>query len=210
MQIQYKKKRTLLQNLLLVELAQGMWLTLKRLFSKPITLQYPHEQPVVRRGFRGQHAMVPDPKSGKARCIGCLKCQKVCPSQCIQVRMGKDPETKRRVLEDYTIDALRCIYCGYCAEVCPVNAVILTEVFDYSASTRKELHWDLPHLLANWDSYLQSTGESLETYVNPTWRPRGLPDSSFPALKRLPVDDEWKGLKQVTGRLAKAFHPLNR
>ena len=41
MRIQYKKKRNLLQNLLLVELMQGMWLTLKRLFSKPITLQYP-------------------------------------------------------------------------------------------------------------------------------------------------------------------------
>ena len=47
MQVHYQKKRGLLQDLLLVELAQGMWLTLKRMFSKPITLQYPHEKPKI-------------------------------------------------------------------------------------------------------------------------------------------------------------------
>lgn len=115
MRIQYKKKRNLLQNLLLVELMQGMWLTLKRLFSKPITLQYPHEMPVVRRGFRGQHAMVRNPKTGQARCIGCMKCVSVCPSRCIHVHAGKDPETNRRVVDRYDVDALRCVYCGFCA-----------------------------------------------------------------------------------------------
>lgn len=201
MRIQYKKKRNLLQNLLLVELMQGMWLTLKRLFSKPITLQYPHEMPVVRRGFRGQHAMVRNPKTGQARCIGCMKCVSVCPSRCIHVHAGKDPETNRRVVDRYDVDALRCVYCGFCAEICPVNAIILTEVFSYSAQNREALHWDLPHLLENWDQYLASTGESLEHYVNPTWRPRGFADKLLPPGKRLPVDEEWKGEKQVTGRV---------
>ena len=130
MQIQYKKKRNLLQNLLLTELVQGMWLTLRRLFTKPITLQYPHEMPTVRRGFRGQHALVRNPETGTTKCIGCMKCAMVCPSRCIRIRIHKEPEYgNRRFIDEYHIDALRCVYCGYCAEVCPVNAIILTEVF---------------------------------------------------------------------------------
>lgn len=201
MQIRYKKKRGLVSHLLLSELAQGMWLTLRRLFTRPITLQYPHEQPRVRRGFRGQHALVRDPHSGTTRCVGCMKCVLVCPSRCIRIRMHKDPLLHgRRVIDQYQIDALRCVYCGYCAEVCPVNAIILTEVFAYTTSERGSLHYDLPRLLANWDHYFAGLGVSLQDYVNPSWRPRGLPEETLPAGKRLPVDDQWKGIGQVVGR----------
>ncbi|NQS70736.1 MAG: NADH-quinone oxidoreductase subunit NuoI [Desulfobulbaceae bacterium] len=202
MQIQYKKKRNLLQNLFLSELVQGMWLTLRRLFTKPITLQYPHEQPNVRRGFRGQHALVRDPETHTTRCVGCMKCVMVCPSRCIRIRIQKRPEHgNRRFISAYHIDALRCVYCGYCAEVCPVNAIILTEVFAYSAFDRKSLSYDMPQLLDNWDRYLAEQGEDLAQYVNPTWRPRGLPEGPMPAGKRLPVPDDWKGKGQVVGRL---------
>lgn len=200
MQIRYKKKRGLVSHLLLSELVQGMWLTLRRLFTKPITLQYPHEHPQVRRGFRGQHALVRDPHSGTTRCIGCMKCALVCPSRCIRIRIHKEPPHGRRVIDQYQIDALRCVYCGYCAEVCPVNAVILTEVFAYATAERSSLHYDLPRLLANWDRYFAKQGVSLQDYVNPSWRPRGLPEETLPAGKRLPVDDQWKGIGQVVGR----------
>ena len=202
MQIQYKKKRNLLQNPFLSELAPGMWLPLRRSFTTPITLQYPHEMPRVRRGFRGQHALVRDPHTGTTRCIGCMKCAMVCPSRCIRIRIHKEPEHgNRRFIDEYHIDALRCVYCGYCAEVCPVNAIILTEVFAYSARNRQGLTFDMPELLDNWDKYLASQGEALQDYVNPTWRPRGLPEATFPAGKRLPVNEEWKGEGQVVGRL---------
>ena len=201
MQVHYQKKRGLIRDLLLVELAQGMWLTLKRMFSKPITLRYPHEKPRIKRGFRGEHALVRSPKTGTTVCIGCMRCVKVCPSQCVTVRSGKDPETGKRVITEYRVNSLRCVYCGYCAEVCPVNAVILTEVFEYAASCRETLDYDKNMLLDNWDEYLKTLpGETLETYVNPLWRPRGLPDSAFAPGKRLPVDEEWRGEKQVVGK----------
>ena len=47
-------------------------------------------------------------------CIGCTKCAKNCPVDCID---GK-------VKERHVIDTKACIKCGNCAEVCPVNAVI--------------------------------------------------------------------------------------
>ena len=200
MWIQYKKKRSLLHSLLLSELVQGMWLTLRRLFSRPITLQYPHEQPKVQRGFRGQHALVRDPHSGTTRCVGCMKCAMVCPSRCIRIRVHKEAgHGGRRFVDEYSIDALRCVYCGYCAEVCPVNAVILTEVFAYAAPERQALRYDMPQLLGNWDRYFAGLGESLKDYVNPTWRPRGLPEGGFPAGKRLPVSPRWQGENQVVG-----------
>ena len=199
--VQYKKKRNLLQDLLLVEIAQGMWLTLRRLFSKPITRQYPQEKPKVQRGFRGQHALVRDEQRGTTRCIGCMKCAMVCPSRCIRIRIRKKSEFgNRRFIDEYQVETLRCVYCGYCAEVCPVNAIILTEVFEYSAFERKLLAYNMQELLSNWDKYLASTGETTRTYTNPTWRPRGLPEGPIPAGKRLPVSAEWRGEEQVVGR----------
>ena len=47
------------------------------------------------------------------KCIGCTKCARECPVQCI------DGERKQR----HTIDVERCISCGVCKDVCPVDAV---------------------------------------------------------------------------------------
>ena len=58
--VKYKPKRNLLQTIFLVELMQGMALTLRKLFSPPITRQYPEEKPPMYLGFRGQHALVRD------------------------------------------------------------------------------------------------------------------------------------------------------
>ena len=48
------------------------------------------------------------------KCIGCTKCSKTCPVQCIS---GK-------VKERHVIDTDKCIKCGACKAACPVNAVI--------------------------------------------------------------------------------------
>ena len=90
MQIQYKPKRNLLETILQTEILQGLALTLRRLFSKPITRQYPDEKPQIRLGFRGQHALVRDPQTGDCKCIGCMRCAMVCPSRCIRIRPYKD------------------------------------------------------------------------------------------------------------------------
>ena len=49
-----------------------------------------------------------------AKCIGCTRCKRACPVDCIS---GK-------VKEPHVIDEAVCIACGSCYTVCPVDAVI--------------------------------------------------------------------------------------
>jgi NADH-quinone oxidoreductase subunit I len=201
MQIQYKPPRGWLATIFQVEILQGMALTLKRLFSKPITRQYPEEKPRIRTGFRGQHALVRDPETGNTKCIGCMRCAMVCPSRCIRIRSHKDKEPgSRRIIDCYRIESLRCVYCGFCEEVCPVNAIVLTEVYEYGSSDRPSLYFTREQLLANWDRFVAQLDMPVDQYVNPFWRPRGLAEEGLPASKRLPVSSEWSGEQQVVGR----------
>ena len=157
MQIQYKAPRNWLQTLLQTEIAQGMALTLRRMFNRPITRQYPEEKPVVAAGFRGRHALVRDAATGESRCVACMRCARVCPSHCIRIRWSRAADNSR-VVDAYNIDALRCIFCGYCAEVCPVNAIVLTEVYAYAANGRSAFMFDKQALLDNWDDFAAQKG----------------------------------------------------
>lgn len=201
MYIQYKPRRGLLATIFQAEIIQGLKLTLKRLFSPAITRQYPLERPNVPVGFRGMHALVRDPETKDCKCIGCMRCAVVCPSRCIRIRSHRDKTPgSRRIIDCYRIDAARCIYCGFCAEVCPVNAIVLTELYEYGAYTRRGLRFTMERLLANWDTFIAQTGRSAADYVNPSWQPRGAAVDEMPAAKRLPVSPEWSGEQQVVGR----------
>ena len=204
MHIQYKPKRNLLQTILHVEIMQGMALTLRKLFSKPITRQYPKEMPDVQLGFRGQHALVRDKDTGQSKCVACMRCVTVCPSRCIKITYHDDDKTGARVVDTYDIEALRCVYCGYCEEVCPVNAVTLTEVFEYSGYARDEIFFNKDKLLSNWDHFAKNKGSDIANYVNPFWRPRGMDAKKLTAAKRMDVPGEWTIEGQVVGKKFKA------
>ena len=202
MQIQYKAPRNWLQTLLQTEIAQGMALTLRRMFNRPITRQYPEEKPVVAAGFRGRHALVRDAATGDSRCVACMRCARVCPSHCIRIRWSRAADNSR-VVDAYTVDALRCIFCGYCAEVCPVNAIVLTEVYAYAANGRAAFKFDKQALLDNWDEFAAQKGD-MAGYVNPLCRPRNMPEGMLAHAKRVPVDSEWNGTEQWVGANCRA------
>jgi NADH-quinone oxidoreductase subunit I len=197
MKVQYKPKRNLLQTIFQVEILQGMALTLRKLFSPPITRQYPDEKPPMYAGFRGQHALVRDPVTKDSKCIGCMRCVTVCPSRCIHIRCDHQ-DNGTRLVEHYSIEALRCVFCGYCVEVCPVGAITMTEIFEYASYDRESLLFEKEALLDNWDRFLEETGHD-ETYVNPFWRPRGIPESALPASQRMEVPDDWTIQGQFIG-----------
>lgn len=145
------------------EILKGMALTLSRLFSHAVTIQYPKERRQIAPGFRGQHALVKHPQTGQAKCVGCGLCATICPSQCIQIYREKGKVTR------YEIDILRCIFCGFCVEACPYGAISLTENYEYSAYKKEDLYMTKEKLLANWDKYMP--GKKGEEYFRKFWRP---------------------------------------
>ena len=174
---------SLLKKIFLIEIFQGLALTLKKLlFAKPVTIEYFDKvRPKPYPGFRGRHALVRDEKTGDTICVGCLRCVRVCPAKCIHIEFEVDKTTKKRKIVKYEIDAIRCIYCGYCEEICPVNAIVLTEWYEYVGFSREDLYFDKERLLKNWDEFIAT---QKRPYLNPFWKPRGVPLTMLPAKKR--------------------------
>ncbi len=105
----------------------------------PITIQYPMEK-------------VPVPDNGRYRlymetedCIGCDKCARICPVDCITIEtfradgdLGRtsDGTVKRLHLPTFDIDMAKCMYCGLCTTVCPTECLTMSPVYDYSEYDR--------------------------------------------------------------------------
>ncbi len=205
MKIKYKTKKGLVERILLLEILKGLALTLRKMFSKSVTVQYPKEKKRLFPGFRGRHALIRDPQTGGARCVACMRCATVCPSKCISIRYSKDEVTGARKVTSYEIEALRCIYCGYCEEVCPVNAIVLTEEYEYSDYLRQPFQFDMNALLQNWDQFLAKNNIDPKAYINPFLRPRGATEGELPAGKRMAVPPDWTLEGQVVWKDGKAI-----
>lgn len=87
------------------------WSTLKNLFSKPVTRNYPAEPINYPERSRGHIEIEID------KCISCSMCAKVCPTGCITV--------DRKALT-WEINRFDCLACGYCTLKCPKKCLHLT------------------------------------------------------------------------------------
>jgi NADH-quinone oxidoreductase subunit I len=116
---------------------KGMSITIKHLFSKKITRQYPEYKRDLPERTRGMLTVDMD------RCIACLQCMRVCPDHCISIEQEKrdfDGSGKAKPYPiGFVIDDSRCMYCSLCVEVCPVNCIYHTEEFEVQAYNRLEL-----------------------------------------------------------------------
>ncbi len=131
---------------MIIPLVRGLWLTLKRFFSKPITIQYPEEKRPPAGRWRGIEYFEKD-EQGRTKCIACGLCMIVCPSQCIYIETAEDEGGKRYPLT-YDLDAARCVYCGFCEEACPVKAIFMGKTYEWTEEKRKPLVLDTEKLLA--------------------------------------------------------------
>ncbi|WP_200873666.1 NuoI/complex I 23 kDa subunit family protein [Candidatus Magnetobacterium casense] len=159
----------LIKTVFFTEILQGMKLTLTTAFKKPVTKQYPKEKRQARSGFRGMHALVRDPATGKAKCVGCGLCAAVCPSRCINIYTSEGPNHEK-VVDRYELDILRCLYCSLCVEACPFGAVVMTEHYEYSDYSKDSFFLTIPTLLDNWDKYME--GAKGTFYLDNFWRPK--------------------------------------
>jgi NADH-quinone oxidoreductase subunit I len=147
------------RGLLLTELLSGMALTLRYMFQKPVTVNYPYEKGPLSPRFRGEHALRRYP-NGEERCIACKLCEAICPALAITIEAEPRADGSRRTTR-YDIDMTKCIYCGYCQEACPVDAIVEGPNFEFASETREELFYDKEKLLANGDRWEAEIAKSL-------------------------------------------------
>lgn len=142
-----------IRSWVLIEIARGMWITLKYLFRPKVTINYPYEKGPLSPRFRGEHALRRYP-NGEERCIACKLCEAVCPAQAIVIEAEERDDGSRRTTR-YDIDMTKCIYCGLCQEACPVDAIVEGPNFEFSTFTREELFYNKEKLLENGERWEQ-------------------------------------------------------
>ena len=148
------------RGLLLSELVSGMALTLRYMFKKKATINYPYEKGPISPRFKGEHALRRY-ANGEERCIACKLCEAICPAQCIVIEAEPRSDGSRRTTR-YDIDMTKCIYCGYCQEACPVDAIVEGPNLEFATETREELFYDKAKLLANGDRWEPAISRNIE------------------------------------------------
>ncbi len=150
--------------LLVFEIIRGAWITSRhflvnmvfhtlRLFGirtrrqGAVTIQYPEVRKPLAPRHRSLHRLLRR-DSGKPRCVACMLCVTVCPSECINVEAKEedDPDIQKSPAR-FVIDLSRCSFCGFCVEACPVDAIRMdTGEIRIAATSRRDLEYPLERL----------------------------------------------------------------
>ncbi len=145
---------------------RGFLTTLKGLFTKPVTIQYPEVKRPVRERFRGRHELKRY-DNGLEKCIGCALCAAACPADAIFVEAAENTDEERyspgeRYASTYEINMLRCIFCGYCEDACPTEAIVLEKEYELSYFDRKSAIFTKEMLIVKVPAGGQSTPQKTE------------------------------------------------
>jgi NADH-quinone oxidoreductase chain I len=123
----------------------GLTVTIRHLFSRAVTLQYPDERWEMPERSRGVVVLLSDKETGDLNCTACILCAKACPVGAIRVVRHRG-EDKRWKLDGFTIDNTICCYCGLCEEACSFDAIKLTGKYEFSAYDKESLTYDVQRL----------------------------------------------------------------
>jgi NADH-quinone oxidoreductase subunit I len=117
--------------------AQGMYITLwyflqtfrRRTYTE--RFEYPELPVPVKPRYRGFH------RFDLTTCIGCDKCARACPVDCIYIEKEKaKPPLKGFVVNGFKIDYTKCMFCALCVDPCPVDCIFMGSTHDQSCFSR--------------------------------------------------------------------------
>lgn len=113
-----------------------------------VTIQYPEVRKKIAERHRSLHRLMKR-EDGKPRCVVCMLCATVCPSECIFIEAEEDPDPEiQKYPARFIIDISRCCFCGFCVEACPEDALRMdTDEIELADYDRDNLVYNLEKLL---------------------------------------------------------------
>jgi NADH-quinone oxidoreductase subunit I len=175
---------------------EGMGVTLKNFFSKPITIQYPEQLRKLPPRERGRHVLHRY-ENGLERRIAVLRCSGTCPADAIYIEPGEnDPASPNsfgeRYAEVFQVDMLRCIFCGYCQAACPTGAITLESNTALATYTRDKM-------LYNKEDLLELLGTSTRGAAL-AWEPAPPPEAQPTIPDYQGLFDGWRTTAAAVGK----------
>lgn len=128
--------------MLSIDLLKGFAVTLKHMFRRRVTVQYPEQRRIETASFRGRHRLQRY-ADGRERCVACALCASVCPSEAIYLEAAENDSEHptshgERYAAVYQIHLLRCIFCGFCEEACPEDAIVMGPQYELAQDARAQ------------------------------------------------------------------------
>ena len=144
--------------------ARALATSLRNVFRKPVTVEFPEVIRPRAERYRASFALLHE-EDGDEACIGCLQCERICPSEVISIKAGGKRESpitgkKRGYADDFVLDLNACIYCELCVQVCPTDAIVMTREHELPAYGREDLVLTMAKLYANEKSKLRAWGDA--------------------------------------------------
>ncbi len=132
---------------------RAVWTTIVNLLRRPVTVEFPRVVRARPERYRASFALLHD-EHGEELCIGCLQCERICPSQVIAIKQAPKRESKvtgkkRGFADDFVLDASACIYCELCIQVCPEDAIVMLQTAEQPAYAREDLVLTMARLYEN-------------------------------------------------------------